>query len=149
MAEKKSTYTGQTDARRKASAKYLKEVVEDIRIRVPKGQKEVIKAHADKQDESMNTFVIRAIDETMLRDNGVVPSPGRLGTKEKPAAISNPAAVEKAKIETLPVIVEKSFKRGIAPTDDKIKLALAHELLDIRIDRNDDPIKVIAKHKRP
>ena len=33
--EKKSTYTGQTDARRKANAKYLKEAVEDVRIRVP------------------------------------------------------------------------------------------------------------------
>lgn len=68
--DKKSTYTGQTDARRKASAKYLKEMVEDVRIRVPKGQKAVIKEHAEKQGESMNTFVIRAIDETMERDKG-------------------------------------------------------------------------------
>ena len=59
--EKKSTYTGQTDARRKASAKYLKESVEDIRIRVPKGQKSIIKDHAEKQGESMNQFVIRSI----------------------------------------------------------------------------------------
>lgn len=66
--DKKSTYTGQTDARRKASAKYLKEMVEDVRIRVPKGQKAVIKEHAEKQGESMNAFVIRAIDETMERD---------------------------------------------------------------------------------
>lgn len=68
--DKKSTYTGQTDARRKASAKYLKETVEDVRIRVPKGQKTVIKEHAEKQGESMNAFVIRAIDETMERDKG-------------------------------------------------------------------------------
>lgn len=67
--EKKNTYTGQTDARRKASAKYLSEKVEDIRIRVPKGQKAVIKAHAEKLDESMNQFVTRAITETMERDN--------------------------------------------------------------------------------
>ena len=66
--EKKSTYTGNTDARRKASAKYLKESVEDVRIRVPKGQKAIIKAHADSQGESMNQFVIRAINETMERD---------------------------------------------------------------------------------
>lgn len=66
---KKSTYTGQTEARRKASAKYLKESVEDVRIRVPKGQKSVIKDHAEKQGESMNAFVIRAIDETMKRDS--------------------------------------------------------------------------------
>lgn len=67
--EKKSTYTGQTDARRKATAKYLKESVEDVRIRVPKGQKAVIKAHAEQQGESMNQFVIRAINDTMERDN--------------------------------------------------------------------------------
>lgn len=67
--EKKSRYTGQTDARRKASAKYLKESVEDVRIRVPKGQKIVIKSHSDKMGESMNAFVVRAINETMERDN--------------------------------------------------------------------------------
>lgn len=65
---RKNTYKGQTDARRRATAKYLKETVEDIRIRVPKGQKAVIKAHADRQQESMNQFVIRAINETMERD---------------------------------------------------------------------------------
>lgn len=67
---KKSTYTGQTEARRKASAKYLKESVEDIRIRVPKGQKAIIKEHAESQGESMNAFVIRAIDEAIQRDSG-------------------------------------------------------------------------------
>lgn len=67
--EKKSTYTGNTDARRRANAKYLSETVEDVRIRVPKGQKAIIKAHADNQGESMNQFVIRAINETMERDN--------------------------------------------------------------------------------
>lgn len=65
---KKSTYTGQTEARRKANAKYLKESVEDIRIRVPKGQKNIIKSHAKQQGESMNSFVVRAINETMKHD---------------------------------------------------------------------------------
>lgn len=66
--DKKSTYKGQTDARRRASAKYLKESVEDVRIRVPKGQKAIIKDHAEQQGESMNQFVVRAINETMERD---------------------------------------------------------------------------------
>ena len=72
--EKRSTYSGQTEARRRASAKYLKEAVEDVRIRVPKGQKAVIKAHAESQGESMNAFVVRAIDEAMERDTGKVPA---------------------------------------------------------------------------
>ena len=63
--EKKSRYT---EAQAKAARKYLKESVEDIKIRVPKGQKAVIKAHADRHQESMNQFVIRAINETMERD---------------------------------------------------------------------------------
>ncbi|HIY60875.1 MAG TPA: DUF1778 domain-containing protein [Candidatus Eisenbergiella pullistercoris] len=68
--EKRSTYSGQTEARRRASAKYLKEAVEDVRIRVPKGQKAVIKAHAESQGESMNDFVVRAIDEAIEQDAG-------------------------------------------------------------------------------
>ena len=66
--EARSTYKGNTDARRRASAKYLHETVEDIRIRVPKGQKDIIKAHASGQGESLNAFVIRAISEAMERD---------------------------------------------------------------------------------
>ena len=71
MEEKRSTYTGQTEARRRATAKYLRETVEDVRIRVPKGQKEIIKSHAAERGESMNQFVIRAIDETMQREREV------------------------------------------------------------------------------
>ena len=65
--EKKSRYT---EAQARSAKKYLKETVEDVRIRVPKGQKAVITAHADKNRESMNQFVIRAINETMERDSG-------------------------------------------------------------------------------
>ena len=64
--KKKGRYT---EAQAKAAKKYLKESVEDVRIRVPKGQKAVIKDHAEKQGESMNAFVIRAINETMERDS--------------------------------------------------------------------------------
>lgn len=67
--EKKSTYTGYTEARKKANEKYLKESVEDIRIRVPKGDKSKIQKHATGTGESMNAFVVRAINETMERDN--------------------------------------------------------------------------------
>lgn len=64
--QKKGRYT---EAQAKAAKKYLKESVEDVRIRVPKGQKAVIKDHAEKQGESMNAFVVRAINETMERDS--------------------------------------------------------------------------------
>lgn len=58
---------GKTPQQR-ACAKYLAEKVDTLRIRVPKGKREIIKAHASQQGESMNQFVVRAIDETMQRD---------------------------------------------------------------------------------
>ena len=42
--ERKSRYI---EAQAKATEKYLKESGEDVRIRVPKGQKAVIKRHAE------------------------------------------------------------------------------------------------------
>ena len=64
--EKKGRYT---EAQAKAAKKYLKESVEDIRIRVPKGQKDIIKAAAESVDESLNTYVRNAIDRRMEQDN--------------------------------------------------------------------------------
>ena len=53
----------------KAVAKYVKNHYDDIKLRVPKGQREIIKAHADEYDNgSVNAFIQRAISETMERD---------------------------------------------------------------------------------
>lgn len=65
MEDKKNTYKGNTDARRKASRKYLTETVETIAIRVRKGDKEKIKAHAASLGMSLNEFVCSAIDAKM------------------------------------------------------------------------------------
>lgn len=64
--EKKRRYT---EVQAKAAKKYLKESVEDIRIRVPKGDKAKVQEHAATMGESMNSFVVRAIDEAMERDS--------------------------------------------------------------------------------
>lgn len=39
-----------------------------ITIMTPKGQKEVIRAHAESRGESVNAFIQRAIAEAMKRD---------------------------------------------------------------------------------
>ena len=39
-----------------------------INVAVPKGRKDIIKAHAEKNGESVNGFVNRAINETIQRD---------------------------------------------------------------------------------
>jgi predicted HicB family RNase H-like nuclease len=57
-------------AQQKAVATYTKNNYDEIKVRVPKGQKEIIQAHADKQGESVNGFINRAISETIERDSG-------------------------------------------------------------------------------
>lgn len=55
-------------AQQKAVAKYMKNNYDEIKLRVPKGEKEKIKSHAESNGESINGFVKRSIDETMERD---------------------------------------------------------------------------------
>ena len=56
-------------ANQRAVAKYMKENYDEIKVRVPKGERETIRAHAGKRGESANSFIQRAIRETMERDN--------------------------------------------------------------------------------
>lgn len=62
-------YMPATKAQQKAVSKYMKENYDVYQIRMKKGQKDVIKAHAESCGESVNGFINRAIDETMQRDN--------------------------------------------------------------------------------
>ena len=55
-------------AQQKAVAKYNASNYERIELRVDKGQKQVIKDHADSMGESVNGFINRAISETIKRD---------------------------------------------------------------------------------
>ena len=48
--------------------RYNAKTYDEIKIRVPKGQKDLIQAHAGAQGESTNGFINRAISETMERD---------------------------------------------------------------------------------
>ena len=57
-----------TDAQKKANKKYQQEKLDEIKLRVPKGEKERIQAHAAAGGESTNAFIYRAINETIERD---------------------------------------------------------------------------------
>lgn len=59
-----------TEAQKQSARKWDAANLDRISIAVPKGQKDVIKAHAEARGESVNAFVGRAIEETMQRDNG-------------------------------------------------------------------------------
>ncbi len=49
--------------------RYNAKAYDEIKVRVPKGRKAELQAHAEERGESLNRFVTRAIDETIERDN--------------------------------------------------------------------------------
>ncbi|MBR1781249.1 MAG: Arc family DNA-binding protein [Oscillospiraceae bacterium] len=55
-------------AQQRAVNKYMKENYDRVNLTMPKGRKEEIQAHAQAQGESVNSFINRAIEETMARD---------------------------------------------------------------------------------
>ncbi len=61
--------TKTSKAQQKAVHKYVKNNYDRFELTAAKGYKDKIKAHAEKQGESLNGFVNRAISETMERDN--------------------------------------------------------------------------------
>ncbi len=58
-----------TDAQRRARDKWLSEKVETINVRVPKGKKQLILECATKNNESVNAFVNRLIDEALAANH--------------------------------------------------------------------------------
>ena len=61
-----------SDAQRRAVAKYNAANYDRVELRLEKGKKEITKAHAEAQGESLNAFINRAISETMERDNAAI-----------------------------------------------------------------------------
>ena len=47
--------------------RYNAKAYDELKVRVPKGQKEAIKAHAETKGESVNGYINRLIDEDMGR----------------------------------------------------------------------------------
>lgn len=56
-------------AQQKSVHKYVKANYDRMELTVPKGERDMIKAHAEKRGESVNGFIQRAIKEAMERDN--------------------------------------------------------------------------------
>jgi len=56
-------------AQQKAVAKYMKNNYDEIKVRVEKGKREIIKAAAEQAGESLNGYIKKAVDQRMKRDN--------------------------------------------------------------------------------
>ena len=59
-----------TKAQQKAVAKYMRANYEEIKVRVPKGEKDIIKARAEAANESVNQYIIKAVEQRMEREKG-------------------------------------------------------------------------------
>ena len=60
-----------SESQRKAVAKYNAANYDRIELRVDKGRKDIIKAHAEGRGESVNGFINRAIEEAMERETAL------------------------------------------------------------------------------
>ena len=47
---------------------FIKQAYDRVNLTLPKGQKDKIKAHAESRGESVNGFIVRAIEAQMERD---------------------------------------------------------------------------------
>lgn len=47
---------------------YIKKNLDEIKIRVPKGNKEKWKSYVEKRNESLNSYIIRVINKSILDD---------------------------------------------------------------------------------
>ena len=106
MAERKNS-----EARIRANNKYNEKAYDRINIAIPKGRKDVIKAHADGQGESINAFIGRAIQEAIERDTGAAGGEHGAGAVSLPSDTLK-AAQEAAQAagETLPVFVARAVE---------------------------------------
>ena len=55
-------------AQQKAVQKYVKNNYDRVVVTLPKGRRDEVKKHASDHGESMNAFIVRAVNETMERD---------------------------------------------------------------------------------
>ena len=83
MTERKNS-----EARIRTNNKWTNAHYDRINIAVPKGRKDEIKTLADTQGQSVNAYIISAVDEKMERDGGTAPE-----TAGKPAELMQGAGV--------------------------------------------------------
>ena len=52
-----------SEAQKKATIKYMRENLEEIRFRVPKGKKEELKQYATDQGKSLQSWIIQVLEQ--------------------------------------------------------------------------------------
>jgi len=102
-------------AQQRAVSKYMKENYDVFQIRMPKGRKAELQAHAQKQGESLNGFISRAIDRQIERDTSQQPTgaPVRAANPLEgiiaPDTLKAAQAAAKATGESVPAFMARSI----------------------------------------
>ena len=97
-------------AQQKAVNKYMAANYDRVNVTMPKGKKDVIKAHAETRGESVNAFIGRAIDETMEHDNGAVSGSAAGNTLFTPKALTTARSAAEAAGETVETFIERAIE---------------------------------------
>lgn len=113
MTERKNS-----EARIRTNNKWTNAHYDRINIAVPKGRKDEIKALADTQGQSVNAYIISAVDEKMERDGGTAPE-----TAGKPAELMQGAGVVSLPSEAVSTAQEGAETGKQTAPVDKAKAA--------------------------
>ena len=54
-----------SEAQNKATQKYIKKAYDEFLVRVPKGSKEVYKAHAESKNTSLNKLIVDLLNKDL------------------------------------------------------------------------------------
>ena len=115
-------------AQQKAVNKYMAANYDRINLTVAKGQRDIIKAHAETQGESVNGFINRAIDHQISHDRDKGSSetlqgpPGGGGISLHPEALQTAQEAAQKAGETVSQFVERAV--GVQAKRDKTSLAM-------------------------
>ena len=58
-----------SEAQNKAAQKYIRNNYDDIKLRVPKGQRDVYRAYAESKGTSLNKLIIDLLEKDMAKED--------------------------------------------------------------------------------
>lgn len=117
-------------AQQKAQNKWIAKAYDRVNLTLPKGQKEVVQAHATAHGESVNGFIGRAISETMERDGADRPQEA-VGGPQGAGVVSLPS-------DTLRTVQEAAQASGETPSQFISRATDTQFQEDTRVRLNED-----------
>lgn len=99
-------------AQQAAVNRYMKNNYDRVNLTMPKGEKAIVKAHADAAGESVNAFILRAVHNAMQSGNAAQGTPER---SQGPVLLAQAVDVElvKAHAEKMEETLEAFLSRAV------------------------------------